>query len=147
MYRLVALIRFRGFLINILMEEIKTKKIILSTHDTSKHLPAVFKFRKWDKAKNLIPESKFETFTFKHFFPRLLNTFNHLDLTQRSYSLRLQVNLNLIENLNTFLIKFPKFEVKYSVQFHKQKKSSVKKEVKIKFKNKIKIFEKKIDTI
>ena len=109
------------------MEEIKTKKIILSTHDTSKHLPAVFKFRKGDKAKNLIPESKFETLTFKHFFPRLLNTFNHLDLTQIRDSLRLQVNLNLIENLNAFLIKFPKFEVKYSFQFHKRKKSSVKK--------------------
>ena len=92
-----------------------------STQDTSYPIPAVFKFMKGDKAKNLILESKFETLTIKHFFPRLFNTFDHLDLTQRRDSLRLQVNLNLIENPNTFLIKFPKFEVKYSFQFHKQK--------------------------
>ena len=49
-------------------------------------------------------------------------------------------HLNLIENLNTFLIKFPKFDSKYSVQFQKKKKSSVKKkhkEMNIKFKNNI----------
>ena len=71
-----------------------------STQDTSKPIPAVFKFRKGDKAKNLIAESKFETLTFRHFFSRLINTFNHLDLTLRRDSLRLQVNLNMIENLS-----------------------------------------------
>ena len=49
-----------------------------TTKDTSYPIPAVFKFRKRDKAKNSIPESQFETLTFKQFFTKLLNTFNHL---------------------------------------------------------------------
>ena len=45
----------------------------------------------------------------------------------------------MIENLKTFLIKIPKFDIKYSVQFKKKKISSVKKrqkEVKINNNNK-----------
>jgi hypothetical protein len=33
--------------------------------------------------KNVIPETKYETLTFKHFFPKLLNTFKHFDFCQK----------------------------------------------------------------
>jgi hypothetical protein len=33
--------------------------------------------------KSIIPETKFETLTFKHFFPRLLKTFKHFDFALR----------------------------------------------------------------
>ena len=36
-----------------------------TTQDTSNPIPAVFKLRKGDKAKNLIPESRLEKLTFK----------------------------------------------------------------------------------
>jgi hypothetical protein len=63
--------------------------------------------------KNIIPETKYETLTFKHFFPRLLSFYKHLDFSVRKYSFRLQINLNLNENLKIFMIKFPKFKNLY----------------------------------
>ena len=43
--------------------------------------------------KSIIPETKFETLTFKHFFPRLLKTFKHFDFTLRKDSFKTLVNL------------------------------------------------------
>jgi hypothetical protein len=64
--------------------------------------------------KSIIPETKFETLTFKHFFPRLLKTFKHFDFTPRKNSFKTQVNHFLRENIKIFLNKFPKFDIKYS---------------------------------
>jgi hypothetical protein len=64
--------------------------------------------------KNKIPETKYETLTFKHFFPKLLSFYKHLDFSVRKDSFRLQINLNLNENLKIFLDKFPKFDIKYT---------------------------------
>jgi hypothetical protein len=33
--------------------------------------------------KNIIPETKYETLAFKHFFPKLLNTFKNFDFLLR----------------------------------------------------------------
>ena len=71
--------------------------------------------------KNVIPETKYETLTFKHFFPKLLNTFKHFDFFVRKDSFKTQVNLNLNENLKNFLDKFSKFDIKYAA-FLKEKK-------------------------
>ena len=73
--------------------------------------------------KSSIPETKFETLTFKHFFPRLLKTFKHFDFTLRKDSFKTQVNLYLRENIKLFLNKFPKFDTKYSAYYHKKKKN------------------------
>jgi len=72
--------------------------------------------------KNVIPETKYETLTFKHFFPKLLNTFKHFYFFFRIDSFKTQVNLNLNENLKIFLDKFPKFDIKYTAFFRKKKK-------------------------
>ena len=72
--------------------------------------------------KNIIPETKYETLTFKHFFPKLLNTFKNFDFSLRKDSFKTQVNLNLKDCLKTFLEKFPKFDIKYSAFFRKKKK-------------------------
>ena len=72
--------------------------------------------------KNIIPETKYETLTFKYFFPTLLSTFKSLDFSLRRDSFRAQINLELKENLKTFLEKFPKFDIKYSAFFRKKKK-------------------------
>jgi hypothetical protein len=73
--------------------------------------------------KSIIPETKFETLTFKHFFPRLLKTFNHFDFTLRKDSFKTQVNLFLRENIKIFSNKFPKFDIKYSAYYRKKKKN------------------------
>jgi hypothetical protein len=72
--------------------------------------------------KNIIPETKYETLTFKHFFPRLLSFYKHLDFSVRKDSFRLQINLNFNENLKIFLDKFPKFDIKYTAFYRKKKK-------------------------
>ena len=72
--------------------------------------------------KSIIPETKYETLTFKHFFPKLLRTFKSLDFSLRRDSFRTQINLELKDNLKTFLEKFPKFDIKYSAFFRKKKK-------------------------
>jgi len=58
--------------------------------------------------KNIIPETKYETLTFKYFFPKLLSTFKSFDFSLRKDSFRTQVNLDLKESLKSFLEKFPK---------------------------------------
>jgi hypothetical protein len=73
--------------------------------------------------KSIIPETKFETLTFKHFFPRLLKTFKHFDFTLRKDSFKTQVNLFLKENIKIFLNKFPKFDIKYFAYYRKKKKN------------------------
>ncbi len=70
--------------------------------------------------KSVVPETKYETLTFKHFFPKLLKTFNIFDFSLRRDPFRLQANLNLNENLKTFLTSFPKFDIKFSA-FHRKK--------------------------
>jgi hypothetical protein len=72
--------------------------------------------------KNIIPETKYETLTFKYFFPKLLSTFKSFDFSLRKDSFKTQVNLDLKESLKTFLEKFPKFDIKYSTFFRKKKK-------------------------
>ena len=59
--------------------------------------------------KNKIPETKYDTLTFKHFFPKLLKSCKHLDFAVSKDSFSTQINLNLNDNLNIFLAKFPKF--------------------------------------
>ena len=70
--------------------------------------------------KSVVPETKYETLTFKHFFPKLIKTFKVFDFSLRRDPFRLQVNLNLNENLKTFLTSFPKFDIKFSA-FHRKK--------------------------
>jgi hypothetical protein len=84
--------------------------------------------------KNIIPQTKYETLTFKYFFPKkvfkylsffkspLLSTFKSFDFSLRKDSFKTQVNLDLKESLKTFLEKFPKFDIKYSAFFRKKKK-------------------------
>ena len=48
---------------------------------------ATYNFRKGNKAKAVIPKTKFETLTFRHFFPRLLRIFQHFDFALRKESL------------------------------------------------------------
>ena len=71
--------------------------------------------------KIVLPEIKYETLTFKHFFVKLIKTFKVFDFSLRKDPFRLQVNLNLNENLKTFLTNFPKFDNKFSA-FHRKKK-------------------------
>ena len=72
--------------------------------------------------KNKIPETKYDTLTFKHFFPKLLKSCKHLDFAVSKDSFSTQINLNLNDNLNIFLAKFPKFDIKYTAFFRKKKK-------------------------
>ena len=75
--------------------------------------------------KSVVPETKYETLTFKHFFPKLIKTFKVFDFSLRRDPFRLQVNLNLNENLKTFLTSFPKFDIKFSA-FHRKKMKKTK---------------------
>ena len=72
--------------------------------------------------KKTIPETKYETLTFKYFFPKLLNSFKHFDFFARKDSFKTQINLKMDENLKIFLDKFPKFDIKYTAFFKKKKK-------------------------
>jgi hypothetical protein len=45
--------------------------------------------------KNIIPETKYETLTFKYFFPKLLSTFKSFDFSLRKDSFKTQLNLDL----------------------------------------------------
>ena len=72
--------------------------------------------------KNKISETKYDTLTFKHFFPKLLKSCKHLDFAVSKDSFSTQINLNLNDNLKIFLAKFPKFDIKYSAFFRKKKK-------------------------
>jgi hypothetical protein len=58
--------------------------------------------------------------TFQNIFPKLLKTFNFFDFSLRRDPFRLQINLNLSENLKIFLTSFPKFDIKFSA-FHRKK--------------------------
>ena len=51
-------------------------------------------------AKTIIPETKYETLTFRHFFPKLLKLCKHLEFAVSKDSFRIQINLNLNENIN-----------------------------------------------
>ncbi len=70
--------------------------------------------------KSVIPETKYETLTFKHFFPKLIKTFRIFDFSLKRDPFRLQVNLNLNEYLKIFLTSFPIFDIKFSA-VHKKK--------------------------
>ncbi len=48
------------------------------------------------------------------------NTFKSLDFSLRKYSFKTQINADLKENLETFLEKFTKFDIKYSAFFRKK---------------------------
>ena len=88
------------------------------------------------KTRQKIPETKFETLTFKHFFPRLLRTFSYFDYSLRGESFKTQINFNINDSLKTFLDKFPKFNVKYSTFCFKNKiKSTRTKNKKKRFNN------------
>ena len=78
--------------------------------------------------KNKIPETKYDTLTFKHFFPKLLRLCKHLDFAVSKDSFSLQINRNLNENLKIFMEKFPKFDIKYTAFFRKKKKKMGKSE-------------------
>ncbi len=70
--------------------------------------------------KSVVPEIKYETLTFKHFFPKLIKNFKVFDFSLRKDPFRLQVNLNLNENLKTFPTSFPKFYITFPA-FHRKK--------------------------
>ena len=72
--------------------------------------------------KNKIPETKYNTLTFKHFFPKLLKSCKHLDFAASKESFSTQINLNLNEYLKIFMEKFLKFDIKYTAFFRKKKK-------------------------
>ena len=65
--------------------------------------PEVYKFRKGDKNKNIIPITKFETFTFKHFSPRILKIFRLINLKLRKNTFKDQILTNINENLKVSL--------------------------------------------
>ena len=92
----------------------------LETEENIDHVLGSYVLRGRRVEKSVIPETKYETLTFKHFFPKLIKTFRNFDFSLRRDPFRLQVNLNLNENLKTFLTSFPKFDIKFSV-FHRKK--------------------------
>ena len=82
---------------------------------------ATYNFRKGNKAKAVIPKTKFETLTFRHFFPRLLRIFQYFDFALRKESFKIQITTHLKEGLATFLKEFSKFNIKYSAFYRKKK--------------------------
>ena len=92
----------------------------LETEENIDHILGSYVLRGRRVEKSVIPETKYETLTFKHFFPKLIKTFRNFDFSLRRDPFRLQVNLNLNENLKTFLTSFPKFDIKFSA-FHRKK--------------------------
>jgi hypothetical protein len=85
----------------------------LETEENFDHLLGSYELRGRRVEKNGIPETKYETLTFKNFFPKLIKTFRNFDFSLRN-PFRLQVNLNLNENLKTFaspnlILNFPHF--------------------------------------
>ena len=81
-----------------------------------------YELRKGIKIKSSIPETKFDSLTFKHFFPRLLCTFKNLDFTLRKDAFKVQINLTRKEGITALLKKFPKFDIIYSAFYRKKKK-------------------------
>jgi hypothetical protein len=57
---------------------------------------------------------------FKRFFPKLIKTFKVFDFSSRIDPFRLQLSLNLNENIKIFLASFPKFDTKFPA-FHRKK--------------------------
>jgi hypothetical protein len=54
----------------------------------------------------------------------VINQTAKLDFSVRKDSFRLQINLNLNENLKIFLDKFPKFDIKYTAFYRKKKEKN-----------------------
>ena len=75
---------------------------------------AFYGFRKGEKIKNIVPDTKFELLTFKNFFQRLLGIFRNFKYTLNKDAFKSQINLELGNNLKTFLENFHKFDVEYS---------------------------------
>ena len=73
------------------------------------------------KPKIKIPDTKFELLTFNYFFSKLLKTFNKFNYSVRTETFKLQITLDFKNNLKTFLIYFPKFNVQYSTFCYKKK--------------------------
>ena len=71
--------------------------------------------------KNVLPETKLESLTFKHFFPKLLRTFKHFDFNLNKDFFKLQINLNLDENLKKFFDETRSLSLKLSILFPKEK--------------------------
>ena len=104
----------------------------ISTNDSAKsdvkHTQEIYELRRGRNiVKNVIPETKYETLTFKHFFPKLLKMFSNFDFSLRKDSFRLQVNTNLNEVIKIFLDTFPKLDIK-NTAYHCKKKKLKKKE-------------------
>jgi hypothetical protein len=55
--------------------------------------------------KNIISEPKYETRTFKYFFPKLLSTFKSFDFSLKKDSFKTQVNPDLKESLKKFFFQ------------------------------------------
>ena len=62
-----------------------------------------FGLRESRAENSVIPETKYETLTFKQFFPKLIKTFKIFDFSLRRDPVRLQVNLNLNEKNNSVI--------------------------------------------
>ena len=88
--------------------------VVQDDKSTNELTQATYELRGGTIIKNKIPETKYETLTFKHFFPRLLNLFKHFDFSLRKDTFRIQITINLEESLKKFLVNFPKFDIKYS---------------------------------
>jgi thiamine kinase-like enzyme len=67
--------------------------------------------------KEIIPETKYETLTFKHFFPKLLNTFKHFDFFVKKDSFKTQINLNLNQESIDISMKIVDQMAKMHAQF------------------------------
>ena len=78
---------------------------------------AFYEFRKGDKIKNIVPETKFELLTFESFFPRILKTFSNFQYILNKNAFKSQIYMEFSKNL--FLEKFNKFDFKYIIFSHK----------------------------
>ena len=87
----------------------------VQTEEDIVHVLGSYELRGRTVEKIVIPETKYETLTFKHFFPKFIKTFRIFDFSLRRDPFKLQVNLNLNENKNLkiFLKSFPKFDINF----------------------------------
>ena len=98
----------------------------ISTNDSAKsdvkHTQDIYELRRGRNiVKNVILETKYETLTFKLFFPKLLKTFSNFNFSLGKDFFKFQVNTNLNEVIKIFLETFPKFDIKFTA-YHPKKK-------------------------
>ena len=85
-----------------------------------------FNFRDGPRPRNMIPATKFDRYTFRYFFPRLISkiniNFSNVEFNSKPEPFKAQISILSKDIQKMFLECFPNFSVTYFTFYMKKKK-------------------------